>query len=118
MRTTRVPSAQTKDVWARLASELEAKVLLRPRYVDEFGAGCEAVVALARAGEPLGVAGPVVQRDGALVSNPASREFARYFHIFRAWAADFGLAPASLTAIARASTEPAVAGKDPSRLLG
>lgn len=104
-------------VWERLAPELVAKKLLAPRYVDSFAVLCESVIAWQRAAALLAAAGPVVQRDGMLVSNPASREFARFAYLVRAGAVEFGLTPASLTAMSRANETPEAPG-GPARLLG
>jgi P27 family predicted phage terminase small subunit len=109
-----------RDVWLRLAPELVAKGLLAPRYVDTFALFCRSVVAGQRAGAVLGAAGPMISADGLLVANPAGREFRQYAHLARALAADFGMSPAALTAIARASAEAEQAGgpRGPARLLG
>jgi P27 family predicted phage terminase small subunit len=109
--------AREREVWERLVPELEAKKLMAPRYQDNFANLCRSIVAGQRAGELLAVAGPVVQRDGALVSNPASREFRLYAHLTRLLGADYGLTPAALTNIARANEQPDAPG-GPARLLG
>jgi phage terminase small subunit len=110
-------SPPAAEVWLRLAPELVAKKLLAPRYVDSFAVLCESVVAWQRAAALVAAAGPVIQRDGVVVSNPASREFARYAYLVRAGAVEFGLTPASLTAMARANEAPEAPG-GPARLLG
>ena len=93
---------ESRAVWECLAPELEAKGLLAPRYLDTFEVFCDAFVQYRRAASVLARTGPVVQgRMGELVTNPASREFARYASIVRAFGSDFGLSPAATTAIAR-----------------
>ncbi len=109
-------SAPARAVWARLAPELVAKGLLRPRFTDNFAVLCEAYVNWQKAAELVAMGGPVVMREGALISNPASREFARYAHLVRVFAADFGLTPAALAG--RGEPEPPRDGRrDPARLL-
>jgi P27 family predicted phage terminase small subunit len=104
-------------VWAQLAPELESKGLLAPRYLPAFEVFCDAVVQYRRAAALLARTGPVVAgRDGNVVTNPASREFARYAVIVRAYGADFGMSPAALTAISRLSDQSEHGS--PSRLLG
>jgi phage terminase small subunit len=60
--------------------------------------------------------GPVVMRDGALISNPASREVTRYRFIMRTFGSDFGLSPAARAALSQ-FVEPTKPG-GPGRLLG
>ena len=111
-------SAGAREVWDRLAPELVRKLLLAPRFVDEFVVYCEAIPAFVRAAAIIAAAGPVVQgRNGGLVSNPASKEFARYANIIRIFGSEFGLSPAAVTAIARDNAE-AEAALSPARLLG
>lgn len=109
---------EARAVWQRLAPELEAKGLLAPRYMEAFEVFCNATVAYRRAATLVARAGPVIERDGIVVSNPASREFARYASLMRAFGSDFGLTPAAVTAIARGdSYQPNVSTGDPRRLL-
>ena len=111
-------AVDARAVWARLAPELEAKKLLAPRYVDNFANFCIAVIATQKSAALLQAAGPVITKDGNLVSNPASREFRHYARLVRDLGADFGMSPAALTAIARAQQ---AAEPDPgaaARLLG
>ena len=61
-------------------------------------------------------AGHLVQRDGAVVSNPASREFARFAFLCRSLANDFALSPGAIAIMARVP-EPAPPG-GPNRILG
>jgi P27 family predicted phage terminase small subunit len=110
-------SAEARAVWLRLAPELVAKRLLAPLYVDQFFFLCESIVAGQRAAVLLAAVGPIVMRDGQAVPNPASREFARYTLLVRALAGEFGMSPASLTAMARAA-KPEEDPGSPLRLLG
>jgi P27 family predicted phage terminase small subunit len=110
--------AEARAVWDRLAPELESMGLLAPRYMEAFEVFCNATVAYRRAAVLVARAGPVIERDGQVVSNPASREFARYASLMRAFGSDFGLTPAAVTAIAHGeSYQPAVSTGDPRRLL-
>lgn len=110
--------ADARAIWTSLAPELEAKGLLAPRYLFNFEVFCDAVVQYRRAANLLNAAGPIVKgRMGDAVSNPAAREFGRFGQMVRNLGADFGLTPASLTAIARNAAE-ASDGRSPERLLG
>jgi hypothetical protein len=53
---------------------------------------------------------------GEMITNPASREFARYAGVMAVYGREFGFTPASVTALARGMAEPDAAS--PSRLLG
>lgn len=111
-------SPESRAVWERLAPELEQKGLLRPRYTDSFEVFCDAVVQYRRAADLLHRTGPLItDRDGNVRTNPAGREFHRFAAIMRAGAADFGLTPASLTAIAH-GTPHLPESASPARLLG
>jgi P27 family predicted phage terminase small subunit len=110
-------AGEARVVWHRLAPELVAKGLMAPRYLDNFADFCVAVVATQASARLLQAAGPVISKDGVLVSNPASREFRHYARLVRDLGADFGMTPASLTNIARAMATPEPAG-GPERLLG
>ena len=113
-------SAGSRAVWDSLAPELESKGLLAPRYLPSFEILCDAIVHYRTAQRLLASSGPVIQSargDGQIVTNPVSREFARYASIVRAYAHDFGLSPAAVTAIARGTPDQADI-TSPARLLG
>lgn len=110
-----------KAFWTALAPELEAKGLLAPRYLPSFEVLCCAFVEWRKAADLLARTGPLVQgrsRSGQaeVVSNPAAREFVRFGNVVRNAANDFGMTPAALTAIARATEQQT--GQSPARLLG
>lgn len=112
-------SADARAIWEAFAPELEAKGLLAPRYLIAFEVLCDAVVQYRRAAAVLARTGPVIQgRGGEMVTNPAGREFARYGAVIRAYASDFGMSPAALTAIARGGIDAPVDRASPARLLG
>jgi P27 family predicted phage terminase small subunit len=95
-------SADARAVWDALAPELVAAGLLRSRYAELFAIFCEAVVQRRRAAAILASDGPVVPgRDVAMVSHPASREFARYAEIIRRLAVEFGMTPSAVTTMGR-----------------
>lgn len=105
-------------VWDTLADELEVKGLLAPRYLPMFEAFCNAVVHYRMAAELVTRAGPVVAgRDGGVVTNPASREVARFGAMVRGFGSDFGLSPAAVSAIARGTPDQPDSAT-PARLLG
>jgi P27 family predicted phage terminase small subunit len=105
------------ELWQVLAPELVTAGLLAPRYRATFALFCESYVNWRRAADLVAKAGPLVQRGDNVVSNPASREFARYAFLVRAFGAEFGLTPAAVTGMARRADD-----EDdklsPSRLLG
>lgn len=96
-------SPDAVEVWERLSPELTRIGLLAPRYADQFAILCESIVQWRRAARAMAVAGPVIkgQRDGGLVSNPFSREFARYAELVRRYSIEFGMTPSAVTAIGR-----------------
>lgn len=95
-------SPEGTEVWQRLGPELTQIGLLAPRYVDQFAILCESIVQWRRAAQALAVAGPVIKgRRDTLVSNPFSREFARYAELVRRYAIEFGMTPSAVTAIGR-----------------
>jgi P27 family predicted phage terminase small subunit len=107
-----------RAVWDRLAPELDSKALLAPRYADGFAAYCVAVVACQRSARILAREGPIIiGTEGGPISNPASREFRHHAQLMRAYASEYGLTPASITALARTRAE-TEAARDPARLLG
>lgn len=109
-------SERARKVWERLAPELTDAGLLRGRYSGTFAMFCEAFAAWRRAADLVALAGPLVEREGVLISNPAAREFARFGYLARTLGSDFGLSPSAVTSLAR-EPEPAAPG-GPSRLLG
>jgi P27 family predicted phage terminase small subunit len=88
-----VPPPDLSEGARRIWAELEAAGLLRPRYLGSFAVYCEARAAWRMAADLVAKGGPVVMRDGALISNPASREVTRYRFIMRAFGSDFGASP-------------------------
>jgi len=111
-------TAESRAVWEGLAAELESKGLLAPRYLLDFEVLCDAVVQYRRAAAVLARTGPVIRgRSDEMVTNPASREFARYAGVILAYGREFGLTPASVTAIARGAAERDDSAS-PARLLG
>jgi P27 family predicted phage terminase small subunit len=109
--------ADSVAIWKQLAPELESKGLLAPRYLPAFEVLCDAIVQYRRAATILARTGPVVNgRNGDVVTNPASREFARYAVLLRNFGSDFGMSPAALTAITKLADAPV--GASPARLLG
>ncbi len=112
-------SEAARRVWETLAPELEGVGLLAPRYTGQFAMFCEAFAAWRRSADLVALAGPLVMRGDVLVSNPASREFARFGYLSRALGADFGLSPSAVTGLGRAMAEQLEPGqRSPSRLLG
>ena len=103
--------------WDELADELEGSGLLTPRYAGTFAAYCESYAAWRRSANLVAQAGPVVNREGTVVSNPASREFARFALLVRAFGSEFGLSPGAVTGLARVKGDQDD-GLSPSRLLG
>jgi hypothetical protein len=57
---------------------------------------CEAAAQCRRASFILASTGPVIpgHRGDQMVTNPASRDLARYANILRAYGAEFGMTPA------------------------
>ena len=112
-------SAPAREVWLSLAPELEAKGLLAPRYLPSFEVYCDALVQWRTASRLLSQSGPVItsaRGDGQIVTNPVSREFARYACIVRAFGSDFALTPAAVSAMARGTPDQPESAAD--RLLG
>lgn len=112
-------SPQAREVWLSLAPELESKGLLAPRYLASFEVFCDALVQWRTASRLLTQTGPVIasaRGDGQIVTNPVSREFARYACIVRAFGSDFALTPAAVSAMARGTPDQPESAAD--RLLG
>lgn len=108
-----------RERWDELAPELEASRLLAPRYVGTFAQYCEAYAGWKRCRDLVAAVGPLVERDGHLIANPACAQFARFLILSRALGTEFGLSPMATTAIGRASAADDTAdGRAPSRLLG
>jgi P27 family predicted phage terminase small subunit len=110
-------SEAARRVWEERAPEMVAKGLLRPRYSEMFEVWCIAVVNMRRASAIVDATGPVIKgRQEQVVSNPASRETARWARIVQLVGSELGLSPASVSMIGRAQAKPE--GASPERLLG
>lgn len=107
-------------IWASYADELQVAGLLRPRNIDMFAVFCSAISEWRKAAHVMAMTGPIIKgRDQAMVSNPASREFARYSEIVRRYAIEFGMTPGAVTAMGRQLEDGrrARSDMDPARLL-
>jgi P27 family predicted phage terminase small subunit len=112
-------SPDAAELWEQYAPELARAGLLRPRNVETFAIWCAAVVEWRKSAALLAATGPVVKgKDAALVSNPASREFARYAELVRRFSIEFGMTPGAVTAMGRQLDGTAGRARyDPARLL-
>lgn len=108
-----------RELWERLAPELEARQLLAPGYALLFEVLVCTAVQWRKARDVLAVTGPVTRgRHDVLVSSPAAREFGRMAALLRAYGAEFGLSPAAVTAIARQQQDAGPPDRaDPARFL-
>lgn len=101
-------SPQAKAVWKRAVRELRADGLDQARFRDLLELWCDAMVYARKTADVLDRAGPLVtrRREGQtiVVTNPASREFERYFRLVRAGAHEFGFTPSAVVRLERALT--------------
>lgn len=101
-------SPAAKAVWKRAVRELRADGLDQGRYRDLLELWCNAMVYARKTADVLDQAGPLIvrRREGQtmVVTNPASREFERYFKLVRAGAHEFGFTPSATARLERVLT--------------
>lgn len=115
----------SREVWEQLRPELETMGLLAPRYSYLFRVLCETVVVNRQAGDLLMRSGPMISEgtaDGKRrpVVNPTLRAYRQTTRQLMDLSAEFGLTPASVTALARDAghaRNPETDRGDPRRLL-
>jgi P27 family predicted phage terminase small subunit len=90
------------ELWDTFAPELVRLRLVAPRSAWALGMFCESVANWMRAAELLRSTGPLIKgREGQIVTNPASREFARFAELSRRFGAELGMTAAAVASIGR-----------------
>lgn len=93
---------RARELWDAHAPERQRLGLLKPAYAWVLAMWCEATSMWERSAELLRQTGPLVKgKDGQIVSNPASREFARYAELSRRLGAEIAMTPAATASIGR-----------------